>query len=113
MLRIEGSSIWVTRGDSARFTVQIKGRELAEGARALFAVKKAPAWERGDAVIEKETEVLNGMVSVVLEPDDTDISAGAYAWDLRIKEPGTDGNNVLTPGSFAPFTVVEAIADAR
>lgn len=112
MLTIDRHNIALTRGDSGRLMIRIKGRELAEGAQAVFTVKDTP-WEPCDPVIEKVLDVVDGAVSLVLEPEDTEqMHAGHYVWDLRLKEPREDGrHDVLTPMEYAAFKIVEAIGE--
>lgn len=111
VLRIEGKSIEITRGDSVRFMIRLKNRELADGTQALFTVKGTP-WEPARPEIEKLIDVVDGMVSVVLEPYETDLTPGHYVWDLRVKEPAADGRtDVLTPMEYAAFKVREAIGE--
>ena len=111
MLNIDGHSIEVTRGDSVRLMVHLKGREFPEGTKAVFTVKDT-VWEPCRPVIEKVMEVMDGAVSVILEPGDTDIVAGHYVWDLRLKEPSENGmQEVLTPMEYAAFRVLEAIGE--
>lgn len=110
MLVIDGLGIMVTRGDSARFVISCKERELAEGTKAVFTVKSTP-WEPCKPDIEKEMDVIDGLVNVILDPQDTDITPGNYVWDVRIKEPAEGMEHVMTPMMYAAFRVVEAIGE--
>lgn len=110
MLKIDGYNVELTRGDSVRFMIRLTERELPKGTQAVFTVKDTP-WEPCVPVIEKTQEVVNGMVSVILEPYDTDILSGHYVWDLRVKERADDGVHVLTPMEYAAFVVKEAIGE--
>lgn len=111
VLRIEGNSVEITRGDSVRFMIRLKNRELAEGTQAVFTVKGTP-WEPARPEIEKVIDVVENQVSVVLESYETDLTPGHYVWDLRLKEPAADGHNdVLTPMEYAVFKVREAIGE--
>lgn len=112
MLKIDRHSIEMTRGDSGRVMMRITGRELPDGTQAVFTVKDTP-WEPCSPVIEKVLDVEKGMVSVVLEPEDTEgMHPGHYVWDLRLKEPREDGrHDVLTPLEYAAFKIVEAIGE--
>lgn len=111
MLRIERNGLAITRGDSFRLMIRLGGRELAEGTQALFTVKDTP-WEPCAPVIEKLIDVMDHSVSVVLAPEETDITPGHYVWDLRIKEPTSDGRTeVITPMEYAAFHVMEAVGN--
>lgn len=111
VLRIERNNIEITRGDSVRFMIRLKNRELAEGTQAVFTVKGTP-WEPARPEIEKVIDVVDNQVSVILEPYETDLTPGHYVWDLRLKEPAADGcTEVLTPMEYAAFKVLEAIGE--
>lgn len=106
MFKIDGQGIQITRGDSARFVIDCGRKDFAEGTKAVFTVKSTP-WEPCQPDIEKEIDVTNGEVNVILDPADTDITPGNYVWDVRIKER----ENVWTPMLYAAFRVVEAIGE--
>ena len=112
MVRIERQNIEATRGDSIRFTIELSGRELKEGTKALFTVKSTP-WEPTRPEIEHMIDVIGGKVHVFLETEETSvISAGNYVWDLRLLEPDGDGRNyVLTPMEYGTFRILEAIGE--
>lgn len=110
MLKIDGYNVMLTRGDSVRFMIRLLERELPEGTKAVFTVKDTP-WEPCMPVIEKTLDVAGGMVSIILEPYDTDITPGHYVWDLRVKEAAEDGVHVITPMEYAAFVVKEAIGE--
>ena len=106
VFKIDGHGIQVTRGDSCRFVIDCKRRDIEEGAKAVFTVKGTP-WEPCQPDIEKIIDVMNGEVHVILDPADTDITPGNYVWDVRIKEK----DEVWTPMEYAAFRVLEAIGE--
>lgn len=111
MLKISGTGIRLTRGDSTRFTIRLTGQEVPDGTKTVFTVKKR-AWRHGDAVIELEVPVVSNAVHVLLTPDDTNVDAGDYVWDLRVFVDNEDGTeDVLTPMDYALFCVTEAIGN--
>lgn len=110
MLRIEGTSIQLTRGDTTRLKMRLTGRELPEGCTALFTVKRG-AWRHGEAVIQKLIPVTDDTVSVMLSAEETEIEPGHYAWDVRINEPYEGGENRFTPMAYGGLDVLEAIGD--
>ena len=110
MLRVEGTSIQLTCGDTTRLKMRLTGRELPKESMALFTVKRG-TWRHGEAVIQKEIPVTDDTVSVMLEKDETELEPGHYAWDLRISEPYNDGNNRFTPMAYGGLDVLEAIGD--
>ena len=112
MLEIQGKNLKFTRGDDIRFMIRLTGRELPEGTTALFSCKET-VWEPAVPTIEKELEVADGMVSVILENYETDIPAGQYYWDLRIREPAADGGTYIhTPMEYGTIKVVEGVGEA-
>lgn len=108
MLKMDRHSIQITRGDSVRFFISLNGRDLPEDTKAVFTVKDTP-WEPCAPAIEKILDVVDGQVSVILEPYETDITPGNYVWDVRIKEPNEGSTEILTPMEYAAFVVLEAI----
>lgn len=104
MLKISGNGIRLTRGDSTRFTIRLKERDVPDGTKALFTVKKS-AWPHSRPMIEEEIPVVDNAVHVMLPPETTDIPSGDYVWDLRVLVEG----DVFTPMEYAMFHVVEAI----
>lgn len=110
MVKVEGTSVQITRGDTTRFAIVLKDREVPAEAEALFTVKKKP-WRHDDAIIQKTIPVVLNKVNVLLEPEETKLEPGGYVWDVRIKEPYEDGEIILTPMAYGGFHVLEAIGD--
>lgn len=110
MLKISGHGIRMTRGDSARFTIRLEGREVPDGTKTLFTVK-GKAWPYDEPLIEVEIPVVGNAVHVILPPDMTNLNSGNYVWDLRVFTDTEEGNDVLTPMEYASFHVVEAIGN--
>lgn len=110
MLRVEGTSIQLTRGDTTRLKARLEGRELPEGSVALFTVKRGP-WRHEEATIQKEIPVVDNTVNVMLTAEETEIEPGHYAWDIRVKEPYGEGENRFTPMIYGGLDVLEAIGD--
>lgn len=110
VLRIEGTGIQLTRGDTTRFTAVLSGRELPKGSEALFTVK-AKAWRHEEIALQKRVPVLDGKAHVFLEKEETMLEPGHYVWDLRVTEPYDDGENRFTPMAYGGLDVLEAIGD--
>lgn len=110
MRKFDGLNIELTRGDSLQFKVTFSGRELPEGTKALFTVKKSP---RSDTpTIEKEIEIADNVIYVGLASENTDVSPRTYYWDIRVLIPQGDGTyEVKTPMEYAAFTIMEVIGD--
>ena len=109
MHRFDGYDIELTSGDSLFFTISLDGRNLPEGATALFTVKRNP--KDPDAVIEKEIPIQDGKVAVQLYSEETQLDARTYYWDLRVKFSGEYGEEVETPMEYAAFTIIQPVGD--
>lgn len=109
MHRFDGYDIELTAGDSLLFFVSLEGRELPEGADAVFTLKRNPKDE--EALIEKTLAVTDGRVEIKLESDETDLPARTYYWDLRIRFVSDYGEEVETPMEYAAFTILQPVGD--
>ena len=124
MYSIKGTGeIILPRGDTLLFKVRLKGGEFPEDTVGVFGICNA----RGTRTLfAKEFPVRENGVTVFLSNRDTrELSAGTYAWDLRIvtdPERDEDGNvkcddatdNVISlfSGAGMPsFTVTEVAVD--
>lgn len=110
MLRIEGKSIQLTRGDTARISIVLEGRDVADGTEAMFTVKKT-AWRHNVPLLRKFLTAASGRLHLFLDPEETKLEPGEYVWDVRIKETDEEGMNVFTPMEYGRFAVLEAIGD--
>ena len=106
MFEIDGYGITLTRGDSFRFEVRLKGRVIANGSLAVFTVKERAA--DAAAVLEKVALVKDRRAGFELLPEDTEgLRAKGYRWSLRI----IDGDgNVYTPIADELLLITEVIA---
>lgn len=107
MLKICGTGIRLTRGDSTRFTIRLSGYDVPDGTKTVFTVKKR-AWRHEEPVIEVEVPVISNAVHLLLTPDDTNVDARDYVWDLRVF---LESEDVMTPMEYGLFCVTEAIGD--
>ena len=111
MHRFNGYDIELTRGDSLFFKIDLTGRDLPEGSVAYFSVKTSP--KATDYVIRKKLNASDELLDVRLMPEDTDISARTYFWDVRVLIPlETGGYEVETPMEYASLTILDAIGSA-
>lgn len=108
MIHIDGYDIAVTRGDSMPLRIDLSGRDLPQGSRAVFTVKKSLRDE--EALLEKSCDVADGIVSLMLAPQDTDLPPGHYVWDVRLAIPLEDGTTeVFTPMDHAMLIILQAV----
>lgn len=109
MLKIDGTKIEITRGDTGMFTITFTGDDAPEdNCTVLISLKKT---KDTDVVIwEKRLAVHDHAISVILISEDTkDLNYGQYWWDARIFF--RDGT-IYTPMMPASFKVLEVIGDA-
>ena len=111
MHRFNGYDIELTGGDSLFFSVFLEGRELPDGAKALFTVKRNPKDE--EPLITKEITIENNTVKINLSPNDTDLPARTYFWDLRTVFASEVGKEVETPMEYAAFTILQPVGDVN
>lgn len=109
MHRFDGCDIELTGGDSLVFFVDLEGRELPDGAVALFTVKQNP--KDDTPLIEKELEIKENRIEIALSSEETDLPARTYYWDLRTKFTADYGEEVETPMEYAALTIIQPIGD--
>ena len=108
MIHIDGYDIAVTRGDSMPLRIDLSGRDLPDGSRAVFTVKKSLRDEQ--PLVEKLCDASGEVVSLLLTPQDTDLPPGHYVWDVRLVMPMEDGTTeVFTPMDHAMHIVLQAV----
>ncbi len=108
MFNTEGFDIEVTRGDTIALQIHLHGREIPYGTDAIFTVKKRP--RDTEFLIQKRMDASDGVVTLVLDPDDTNLTPRTYYWDLRVQIPqDTGGYEVYTPMEYAAFTVLDVV----
>ena len=106
MFYVDNDTIYLSRGDTASFTVTATGYTFAAADRAVLSIKSSA----GKVVYEKyfrlDTSLGNGVFLVELKNEDTDdLPVGAYSWDVRyVINPAydssgriVDGDQVITP----------------
>lgn len=111
MYKFDGYDIELTRGDSLRFRVSLRGRELPADTVVLFSVKRN--LRDATPVIEKRYSIDESAdVYVGVSSADSDIEPGMYYWDIRVMIPLHDGTfEVITPMEYAAFFVTEVVGD--
>ena len=108
MHRFDGYNIELTRGDSLTFRITLTGRDLPEGSVGLFTVKAHPRDEQ--PLIQKRVDAGGELLSIVLTPQETNLTPRTYFWDVRVLIPLENGGwEVETPMEYASFTILEAI----
>jgi len=83
MVSISGTTIRLTRGDTAAFGLSIMAHgedfTLGEGDRAIFSVKAS--FDDEEYAVQKDVE--DGIVRILHE-DTMDLNVGNYVWDIQI-----------------------------
>lgn len=105
MFRISGNSIYLTRGDTGRFSVLIRYKNgtpylPAAGDVLCFTVKKSCS--DSFAVIKKEVRsFLEGGAALLIEPCDTKkLRCGDYVYDVELRLANGDINTIITASDF-------------
>ena len=99
MFQIRGDTIFVTRGDSAVFNLDLLDADgnpfaLQSGDVLTFTVKKTTSDK--DALIQK-----NVTDAIVLKPSDTSgLAYGRYAYDLQLTRANGYVETIITPSTF-------------
>ena len=110
MVTINGYDIELTRGDTLFLRIDLSGRDLPEGANAVFTVKKSV---RSDEVlIRKRFDASDEVLGIRLSSRETRLEPGVYVWDVRLQIPQEDGAmEVVTPMEYAAFVVLESVGE--
>lgn len=99
MFQIRGDTIFVTRGDSAVFNLDLLYADgnpfaLQSGDVLTFTVKKTTSDK--DALIQK-----NVTDAIVLKPSDTSgLAYGRYVYDLQLTRANGYVETIITPSTF-------------
>lgn len=121
MFSIDDTTISLSVGDTAAFTITATGYTFEAADRALFTVKDGS----GGVVLERiyplaDEEVGNGVFVVQLSNSDTDtLTPGGYSWDVRyVINPYYDesgrivsGDQVITPKAAMTLTLLPVVGE--
>lgn len=108
MVEINGYDIVLTRGDSLFLRIDLGGRDLPAGAQAVFTLKKTI--RSRSVLVQKIFDASEELLAVFLTPEETNLPAGMYVWDVRLQIPLEDGSfEVYTPMNYATFAVLDAV----
>ena len=100
MVKIQGTSIYMTRGDTATINLSIKDEnkneyELGEGDIVVFSVKKTLSDE--SYLIQKTFKDKE----IVIEHEDTkDLSFGEYLYDVQVTFSDGKVSTIITPSKL-------------
>ena len=97
MYKVENGNIYITRGDTAAFTLTVDGYTAAEGDTLAFSVKKN--CNDAQAVIVKDIDVTEKTFTV--EHDDTaSLEFGDYWYDVQLHRASGEYDTVIIPHQF-------------
>lgn len=111
MLRIKGKTIYLTRGDTAMFTITIyypgssnQEYTVQDGDVVYFTVRsEAKKNNASDFLIQKR--MVEG--GITIEPEDTEgLEYGEYLYDVEITTAGGVVNTIITA---SPFIIEEEV----
>lgn len=105
MLRIKGNSIYLTRGDTAVFTLTVyypgSGKEeyVPQDGDVIYFTVRAEAKQKDetDYVIQK---IFDGGSITILPSDTKDLDYGDYVYDVQITTAEGVVNTIITESAF-------------
>lgn len=109
MLRVRNNEIYLTRGDSASFTLDIVDDtsvksakyEITDEDQILFTVKRSTS----DTAVILQKAVVDKTITI--KPAETaDLPCGTYYYDVQLSRPDGFVATVITP---TPFTICEEV----
>jgi len=110
MVIVEGTTIRMTRGDTATLTIHFDGDIPEDGTLCVMSVKTNVF--ASTPLIEKSLPVEDGAVTFDLLAEDTiPLAVGEYKWDIRLFYE--TGEWVATPFMPAPFIVLGVVGNDR
>lgn len=104
MFKIEGTTIYLTRGDSAEFNINIVGAdgnsyELQEGDLVEFTIK--------EDVYSSEALIYKTGTNIVIEPSDTsEMRYGTYVYDVQVTLSDGTVDTIIPPSEFRVLSEV-------
>lgn len=112
MLKVKGTTITMSRGDTISLTINLYDSEgqpyqMAEGDKLIFSAK-TKATEKNYAIspIELDGTKLN------LEPSDTfDLEFGTYLYDIQLVTANGKYNTIIPPSQLIIEPVITAYGD--
>lgn len=103
-MKINGTNIYMTRGDSESIGVTITGCELKPGDVLEFTVRR---FIGSDIVLYKKvTDFTDGKAIIAIMPEDTErLKFGKYVYDIQLTVSGAV-KTVIKPSTFMIGTEV-------
>lgn len=112
MLKIEGTTIRLTRGDTARLDLTIsdttgKGYTFQQGDAVVLTVKTS-ADAVDEALLKLEyIDMEKTLVEILLKPEDTkDLSFDTYWYDVELR---TAAGEIYTVVSYSKFVICKEV----
>lgn len=97
-MRVYGTDLFMTRGDSESIGVKLNGYTLQDGDKVEFTVRRSVG---SGAVIHKTvTEFSENAAIIPILPEDTErLQFGKYVYDIQLTYGGSV-KTIVTPSSF-------------
>lgn len=97
-MKVNGTDIYMTRGDSESIGVKLSGYMLTEGDKVELTVRRSVG---NSAVIHKTvTEFSDNTAIISISPEDTQrLPFGKYIYDIQITYGGSV-KTIVTPSAF-------------
>lgn len=89
----------IIKKDTASFNVALDNYMLKEGDSVTFTV--AAAVEQEEPILQKViTEFVEGVATIFLAPQDTDIEVGTYLYDVQVNTLDGRVDTIIGPAKF-------------
>jgi hypothetical protein len=104
MFKIEGTKIYLTRGDSAEFNINIidadgNPYELQEGDLVEFTIK--------EDIYSSDALIYKTGTTIVIEPSDTSrLRYGTYVYDVQVTLSDGTVDTIIPPSEFKVLSEV-------
>lgn len=97
-MRVSGTNLYMTRGDTEHISVKLSGYELKEGDKVELTVRRTVV---SDVLLHKEvTEFADNTAVIAISPEDTaGVKPGRYVYDVQLTFDGSV-KTVVPPSTF-------------
>lgn len=99
-MKVNGTSISMTRGDSETITVSCEARPFVTGDILTFTVRKT-VFEKKKIVKEVTEFTEEGKAIIEIKPEDTNgLGFGGYVYDIQLEDESGTVTTIIKPSRF-------------